>query len=147
MSNIVCCYAILSADNQNNKVYIASSEKNKIKLPFSKIETPKFLYNEIRLYIKNLFANDAIKFYEEIIISFMDIQNYLLMNIVTNEKELYNFDTDSDIVLLCGIILHQKLPSNQFYWVELDKPSAPDFLQTMTDHSRLVQYILDKMII
>lgn len=146
--NINVFNCLITADPPAKKIYVASSKQDIIVLPVTHIDQPKFLFNEIRYNIKHLFAKDSIKFLEEIILSFIDIQNYLLLNLI-DKSEDYKFIQDSDINLLCGIILHEKVLSDKLFWIEI-----PGFVQNYnipnvedTEMTQLIRYVFDKMIL
>lgn len=147
MSNIIVFNTILTVDPIGDKILILSLEKNKIVFPTTKIENPKFLYNEIRYNIKNMFVKNMIKFLEEIRISFIDIQNYILLELLDDPsyKKLYGAN-DDDIIILCGIVLYEKLMCDKTYWLSIKNfitESKPDGdLQ-----KDVIKYVFDHLII
>lgn len=146
MSNILVINCLITADRQSNKIYIASSSKDETIFPTLKIENPKFLYNEIRYNIKNMFVQNSIKFLEEIIISFFDIQNYHVLQLLEEQKDKYETD-DTDIVLLCGVVLHGKILSENLYWLPIENFFRSNQNTEETTTKKVVKYVFDQMIL
>ena len=111
-------FNIISSDINKNENYILSTDKNKIVLPYSELTTPRVMINEIKYNIKNMFDTGIIKFIEEVIISYIDIQNDILLEYVEslNNNE---FDINNDLFLICGVITNKKSTS-KFFWTKFD---------------------------
>jgi hypothetical protein len=111
-------FNIISSDINKNENYILSTDKNNIVLPYSEISTPRVMINEIKYNVKNMFDTGIVKFIEEVIISYIDIQNDILLEYV---KKIDNniFDLDNDLFLLCGVITNKKSTSKLF-WTKFD---------------------------
>jgi hypothetical protein len=107
-------FNIISSDINKKENYILSTDKNKIILPYSEISTPRVMMNEIKYNIKNMFDTGIIKFIEEVIISYIDIQNEILLEYVT-KLDNNHFDLDKDLFLSCGIIMNKKSTSKLFW--------------------------------
>jgi hypothetical protein len=118
MNNRIHCIAcIITSDLKKQENYIVSSSPNQIIFPSFIIESPRALNNEIRYTVKNLFKPNVFKFIQEIVISFTELQNDLLISYI---ESLNNpqYDINNDIFLLCGIVLHSKLPleNSKYHW-------------------------------
>lgn len=133
MSKIYVFNTLLTSEENTN--YILSTDKHKIYFPFFEISSPRYLYNETRINIKNLFRTDTIKFIEEIIVSFIDIQNEFLLEYIS-KLGFTKVDIEQDIFLLSSTILASKVDSELFwnkfdYQIRLDKP---DIQTTIIDY-------------
>lgn len=148
MSNIKVFGCFITVDGGSQNIFACSTKKDELDLPYFHIENAKMLYHEIRYNIQHMFVENMIKFLEEIVISFIDIQNYLLLDIVEKSKDKYSDIEDNDIILLCGIVLHEKLKTDSMYWVPISNILFPKNIQTiMDDKTKVVKYVFDKMII
>jgi len=114
MSKLYLFNSILTTDQKTDTNWILSLDKYHIHFPFFEISSPRYLHNEARINIKNLFTKDSIKFIEEIIISFIDIQNPFLIEYI-DSLQLPVFDLDKDIFILCSTILTSKIDSRLFW--------------------------------
>lgn len=136
MSNLYVFNSIVTFDEKTKNNYVLSLNNNKIELPFFQITTPRYLYNETRFNIKNLFKSDTIRFIEEIIISFMDVQNELLIEYVSQLNSNI-FDTDNDLFILSSVILAEKIETT-LYWNQFDYEinlQKPDIQSSIIDYS------------
>ena len=113
---------ILTHDINNNKTVILSTNNDKIILPTFDIQNPKTIYQEIRYAIKDLFEDPELKYVELINISFIEIQNDLLINYIKENKE-YEYDENQDLCLFIGIVLTEKNKTNLF-WSQIGYPSV-----------------------
>lgn len=125
---------VLTYDQRTQTNYILSSKKDEIYFPFFEINNTRYLFNETRSNIKNLFHLNTIKFIEEIIVSYVDIQNEFLFDYI-EQLETTQFDLNNDIFILCSTILSGKFNSilywNKFnYELNLQKP---DIKTTLID--------------
>ena len=111
-------FNIISSDINKNENYILSTDKNNIVLPYSEISTPRVMINEIKYNVKNMFDTGMVNFIEEVIISYIDIQNDMLLEYVT-KLDNNNFNLDQDLFLLCGVITNKKSTSKLF-WTKFD---------------------------
>jgi hypothetical protein len=130
MSKIYVFNSIITNDLKDKKSYILSASKDKIVFPYFEIQSPRYLFNEIRCNIKNLFKPDSIRFIEEIIISFTEIQNELIINYVENLQDS-TFDLNNDIFILSSTILSEKLTTplvwTHFnYTIDIENPNVVD---------------------
>lgn len=143
-SNISVYYCVMA---QNQKTYALSCKKNKLVFPSRNVIAPKILYDELRYHIKSLFDStaDNIAFFDNIIISYLDIQNYLLIQYLESEKEDYTYK-DNDIVLLCGVILYNKVPSKNNYWIPVDTSVQLD-TSRQKPLDQIVTYVITKSIL
>lgn len=126
---------ILTVDTETETNWVLSSDKYHIYFPFFEITCPRHLYNETRINIKNLFEKDSIKFIEEIIVSFIDIQNEFLLTYIEELKSEI-FDLEKDIFLLCSVILANKIETTQF-WNKFNYEinfTKPDIQTTIIDY-------------
>ena len=107
-------YTIISSDINKQENYILSAKKNSIILPYSEIMIPRVMMNEIKYNVKNMFETGIISFIEEIIISYIDIQNEMLIEYVekTNNTEV---NPNENLFVLCGIIMNKKSTSKLFW--------------------------------
>lgn len=126
MNKIYVFNSILTIDERTQTNWILSSDKHHIHFPFFEINHPRHLHNETRINLKNLFKSDTIKFIEEIIISFIDIQNQFLLDYI---ESLHSniFNLNNDVFILCSTILTEKIESSLFwnkfsYEINLTKP-------------------------
>jgi hypothetical protein len=116
--NLYTFYTIISSDINKNENYILSTDKKDIILPYSQITTPRVMINEIKYNIKNMFDSGIIKFIEEIIVSYIDIQNEILLEYVQKLTD-NTFNIDNDLFLSCGVIMNKKSTSKLF-WTKFD---------------------------
>jgi hypothetical protein len=132
---------------QNQQTYTLSSKKNKLVLPSKNIIAPKILYDELRYHIRTLFDSnsDHITFFDNIIISYLDIQNYLLIQYLETEKQDYLYE-ENDIVLLCGVILYNKIPSKNNYWLPFDTSVQLD-ISRQKPLDQIITYVITKSIL
>lgn len=143
-SNIQVYYCIMTHSDQP---YILSANKNKIVLPWCYVANPKILYDEIRVHIKNMFHSKStlIDFLDNVQISFLDLQNYILLDHVEAEQQDYDYK-EEDIILLCGTILYIKTPCINSYWI----PLKHDIQYSNQDNKpidRIIKYVLSKLIL
>lgn len=135
MSDIYVINCILTSDQNSKSTYILSDNQTDIILPFFRIENPRFIYNQIRYDIKNLFVSKQ-RLPEEILVSFIEVENDFLIEYVEKNKQ-YPIDLNKDIVVLCGIILGFK-DDSKLHWKKYEfnldtKNSNP--LQSIVDHT------------
>lgn len=148
MSNIISCYCLITADKRSKKIFIASTKENDIVLPITTIGSPKFLYNELKYNIQQMFAKNTIQFLEEIIISFIDIQNHHLLNLLDASKNIYaDIDMDQDITLLCGVVLHNTILSETLYWIPVENKLMSNQPEKLNATEHVLYYVFDKMIL
>lgn len=141
-SKIYVFNSVLTIDERTQTNWILSTDKHHIHFPFFEIYSPRYLYNETRINLKNLFKSDMIQFVEEIILSFIDIQNELLITYIESLNSPI-FDIHKDIFILCSTILTEKLDSGLFwnnfnYEIDLTKPD----IQTA-----IIDYCVQKSIV
>lgn len=131
MKNKIYVFNTIITHDLSNRTYVLSSSKDKIELPFFEIISPRYMLNEIRSNIKNLFKINTIRFLEEIIISFTEIQNEIILAYIEKNYDLDTFDIDNNIFVIAGTILSEKLPSNLMWHtfdhsVNLEKPNITE---------------------
>lgn len=142
MNKIYSTNIIVSSDTDSQKNYVLSNSNKEIIFPFFEITSPRFLFNEIRSNVRSLFSLESIKFIEEIILSFTEVQNeYLIKYIESLKLEL--FDTDNDIQILSCIILAEKIDSS-IYWHPFKYDST---LQQADLKMSLIDYCIQKSIL
>jgi hypothetical protein len=148
MSNIKVFGCFITVDGASQNIFACSTNKQELELPYFNIDNPKTLYHEIRYNIQHLFLENMIKFLEEIIISFIDIQNYLLLETIESYKDKFKDINDDDIILLCGVVLHEKLRTDSMHWIPINNILFPKNIQTiMDDKTKIVKYVFDKMLL
>lgn len=114
MNKIYVFNNIITIDDKSNTNWVLSLDQSKIYFPFFEISSPRYIYNETRFNIKNLFKINTIKFIEEIIVSFIDIQNEFLLEYISQLNNS-KFNLDQDIFILSSTILTSKTDSI-LYW-------------------------------
>jgi hypothetical protein len=142
--NIRVFNLILTHDNKNNKTVILSTDNDQTVLPTFYIENPKTIHQEIRYLIKNLFDDPGLKYLELINISFIEIQNELLINYI-KEIEQYKYDEDRDLCLFVGVILTEKNKTNLF-WSPIGFPSVSNTNNLSTVQSSSIDILTDYVI-
>lgn len=116
-TKILVLFGVMSYDNKRKASCVLSTDPKKIILPSTIIEHTKTLKNEIRYKIKALLSGEKYKLnIEDILISYLDIQNDLCIDYLTDNNN-YEFNIDTDICLLCGIILDQNYKTS-LNWVK-----------------------------
>lgn len=133
MNKVYVYNSIITTDHQSKQNYILSSSNDNIVFPRFEIESSRFLHNEIKCKIKNLFKTNTIRFIEEIIISFIDIQNELLIKYIDTSGLKSDHD---DIFLLSSIILSSKIDSH-LYWKNFNYEinfQSEDIVTTLIDY-------------
>jgi hypothetical protein len=108
-------YCIITADPNKGQNYVLSTDSKEIVLPYAEIVNPKVLHNELRYNVKKMFNDNTIRFIEEIIISYTEIQTQPIVNYIEQINTNNTFDLDNSLFLLCGIII-QKKNSKDFKW-------------------------------
>jgi hypothetical protein len=142
--NIRVFSLVLTHDTKNNKTVILSTDNNKTVLPTFYIDNPKTIHQEIRYTIKNLFDDPGLKYIELINISFMEIQNELLINYI-KETEQYKYDEDQDLCLFVGVILTEKNKTN-LSWSPIGFPSVSNNDNFATLQSPPIDILTDYVI-
>jgi hypothetical protein len=108
-------YTIISSDINKQENYILSAKKNEIVLPYSEIMIPRVMMNEVKYNVKNMFDTGIISFIEEIIISYIDIQNEMLLEYVEKNVNNAEVDPNENLFVLCGMIMNKKSTSKLFW--------------------------------
>lgn len=148
MSNIVVFPCIITADTSTKSVFVCSENDSSVIFPTFQISYPKMLYDEMRMNIKNMFNYNTIKFCEEIIVSFLDIQNHLLIDLLESKPETYPNIKEDDIILLCGVVLHDKVESDTIHWIHINSMFLPkNISNTINDDNKIIQYVLDRIVL
>lgn len=142
MNKLYVFNSILTIDQKTETNWILSLDKHHIYFPFFEISSPRYLYNESRINLKNLFSQDKIRFIEEIMISFIDVQNPFLIEYI-NTLQSPLFDMDKDMFVLCSTILTSKIESTLFwnkfnYEISFTKPD----IQTA-----IIDYCIQKSVV
>jgi hypothetical protein len=135
---------ILTHDTKNNKTVILSTDNKKTILPAFYIENPKTIHQEIRYLIKNLFDDPDLKYVELINVSFIEIQNELLINYIKDTEE-YKYNEDEDLCLFVGVILTEKNKTNLF-WSPIGFPSVSNNSNFSTLESSSTEILIDYVI-
>lgn len=120
---LLSTYCIITADIEKEKTYIISTDTKNIILPTYEVVKPRFLMNEVRYNIKKMFAENEVKFLEEILLSKIDIQNDFVIDYLS--KTLKQFDPDNDVALLCCATLDKKIP-HQLHWRNFSIPEEKE---------------------
>jgi hypothetical protein len=117
-SKIITLLCVLSYDANQGNSCVLSSNNSKIVLPFIVIEHPKTLKNEIRYNIKKILDSKDYSFdVSNIVISYLDIQNDLAIDYLTESNHNNDYNQDTDMVLLCGVVLEKKYKTN-LHWIK-----------------------------
>lgn len=132
-TKILTLFCVISYDNKKKNSCVLSVDSKQIILPYTNVEHTKSLKNEIRYKIKTLLDGEKYKLnLEDILISYLDIQNDLCLDYLSNNN-YYNFSIDNDICLLCGVILDKNYKTS-LNWVpanllqDLTKKQSVDFI-------------------
>jgi hypothetical protein len=137
--NIYTIYTILSVDEKKHKIYVLSSESDSIVFPIDQIQHVRLLQNELRYNIKHYFLNcESNGFLENISLSFLDIQNELVLELLQKENNYLskNIDINKDIIILCGFVIPKPIES-KLYWNEFifDIKNENDISQSIIDYT------------
>jgi hypothetical protein len=112
-TKVITLLCVLSYDPKQGNSCILSTNSSKITLPLIVIEHPKTLKNEIRYNIKKILDSKDYSFdVSNIVISYLDIQNDLAIDYLSESDNSNEYNADIDIILLCGIILEKKYKTN-----------------------------------
>jgi len=136
MQNKIYVFNTIVTHDLSDNTYVLSSLKDKIELPYFEIISPRYMLNEIRSNIKNLFTTNTIRFLEEIIVSFTELQNEIVLSYIEQNYNSNIFNLDKDICIITGTILAEKIPSN-LYWHKFEHSinlDNPDITQTVVDY-------------
>lgn len=137
MKNIKVIYSIFCYDLKNSTTCILSLDKDNIVLPYSIIEKPIFVQEQIKTYILGLFKDPTIKNLVDIDISILELYNSLIMDyILSSDKSIYNYDEENDLILSCSLILLDKNISH-LSWIPVN------FNPNLTDKKPIDFYIDD----
>jgi hypothetical protein len=110
---------ILTYDKKSSSTFVLSADKKKIVLPYFIINNPHLIRSEIRYLTKSLFDDPRLSYPELIEISYLDIQNSILIDYIESEKEIYEYDKDKDLCIYSGIVLTEKNKSS-FFWLPIN---------------------------
>jgi hypothetical protein len=108
-------YCIITADIDKKQNYVLSLSKDQIKLPIFEIHNARTMHNELRYNAKKMFNENTIRFIEEILVSYVDIQSDLTIKYLTEINKDGTFDLDNSIFILCGIVIEKK-EGKDFHW-------------------------------
>ena len=118
--NIYSIYAIIGANHKFKKNYILSVHDQGIFLPIEKINNIKFLHNEIRYNIKNMFYDKTSDLVQHINLSYTEVQHPLALRYIDSINNNNNIYTENDLFILTGLVLDQnhesKLSWQEFYF-------------------------------
>jgi len=112
-------YCIITADINKKQNYVLSTKENEIELPVVELHNPQTMHNEIRYYAKKMFDDNMIRFIEEVLVSYIDIQSDLVSKYIDTLNKDNSFDIANSLFLLCGIVIEQKNCKNT-YWNKYD---------------------------
>jgi len=111
---------VITYDKKISSTVILSTDKKKIVLPYFLINNPYMIRSEIRYLTKGLFNDNRLSHPELVEISYLDIQNSILIDYIESEKETYQYDQKKDLCLYSGIVLSEKNKSN-FFWLPINQ--------------------------
>jgi hypothetical protein len=111
---------VITYDKKSSSTVILSTDKKKIILPYFLINNPYMIRSEIRYLTKGLFNDHRLSHPELVEISYLDIQNTVLIDYIESEKENYEYDQEKDLCLYSGIVLSEKNKSN-FFWLPINQ--------------------------
>lgn len=103
--NIFVVYCIVSADTQEKQSYILSLDEEKIIFPIYKVDSPRYISNEIRYNVKSMFDKKSIQFIEQIVVSNLKIDNELLLDYISDIDTDKIYNIDENLFLVCGIVM------------------------------------------
>ena len=106
---------IMTFDRNINETVVLSVSNDDIRLPFFVIYRPTKLKEEIRYLTKCLFEDPSLSHVELIDVSFLDIQNDILLNYVSSNPEMYDYSSEEDLCILSCIIFTEKNISPYFW--------------------------------
>jgi hypothetical protein len=136
--NIFAIYNILTIDEKKHKIYVLSADSDLIIFPINQIEHIRFLQNELIYNVKQYFEQyESNEFLESISLSFLDIQNELVLEFINQNNTTYrSVNIDKDIVILCGFILPKPI-SSKLYWNEFnfDINNKNNISQSIVDYT------------
>ena len=130
--NIHGLFCIISTDSKIRKNYILSSDKDRIVLPLIKLENTRYIHNEIRYHIKNMFSSDLSGLIQHTELSYIEFQHNLALEYI---ESLNNGEQYNDLLLLIGLILSQPYHTN-YTWKEFvlkSKPSDIGLIENIID--------------
>lgn len=108
-------YCIITADTKKKQNYVLSTESKEIILPICEMTQTRSLHNEIRYNIKKMFDVDIIKFIEEILVSYTEIQSEPTIKYIEELNKDNTYDLNNSLFILCGVVMEKK-QSNTFKW-------------------------------
>lgn len=116
MNSLYSLYVLLSAEN--NQIYIVSTKKNTVELPYAMVKHSKYLKQESRFNIVNFFNEHNILYSDECKYNFMDIGDHDSTNYISEINKEFNIDNDV-CVTYGGLSKKIELKSNLF-WKKLE---------------------------
>lgn len=116
---IYIVYCIVTADTKKKQNYVLSTDSKDIVLPICEITSARTLHNEIRYNVKKMFDADIIRFIEEILVSYTDIETEPTIKYIENINQDNRYDLNQDLFILCGIVMEKK-QSKTFKWKKYD---------------------------
>lgn len=116
---IYVVYCIVTADTKKKQNYVLSTDSKEIVLPICEITNARTIHNEIRYNVKKIFDADIIKFIEEILISYLDIETEPMIKYIESINKDKTYDIDKNLFILCGIVMEKK-QSKSFKWKKYD---------------------------
>lgn len=108
-------YSIITADTKKKQNYVLSTESKNIVLPICEMTNARTLHNEIRYNVKKMFDTDIIRFIEEILVSYTEIQSEPTIKYIEEINADQTYDMNNSLFVLCGIVMEKK-QSKMFKW-------------------------------
>jgi hypothetical protein len=133
MKQIKVFHLVFSYDLKNQNTYILSINNENIILPYSIIDKPIFIQEQIKTTILGFFQDPTIKNIIDIDICMLEIQNDLLIKYIEDNNDKYSYDQNEDLCLLSSTIMLDKNFS-LLHWLpiefetDLAKKKSVDFL-------------------
>lgn len=144
MTKIHAVFCVLSSDDKKRNLIISVNDEE-IELPIVPIEQPKLLHNELRYHVQSMLLKDTYdpQILEQISFSYLDIQNHFVLQLI-QEKYPDKYDLDTDVFILCSIIMSEPTPLKIFSWKEFE------FIKSYTNTDLLtsiVDFVVQKSVL
>jgi hypothetical protein len=133
MKQIKILHLVFSYDLKNKNTYILSTNSDDIIVPYSIIDKPIFIQEQIKTTILGFFQDPTIKNIIDIDVCMLEIQNDLLMRYIEDNNDKYSYDQNEDLCMLSSTIMLDKNFS-MLNWLpiefetDLSKKKSVDFL-------------------
>lgn len=133
MKQIKILHLVFSYDLKNNSTCILSTNSEHIMLPYSIIDKPIFIQEQIKTTILGFFQDPTIKTIVDIDVCMLEIQNDLLIKYIEDNNDKYLYDQNEDLCMFSSTIMLDKNFSI-LNWIpiefetDLSKKKSVDFL-------------------